>query len=133
MVYVLSHFAPVLLFVTPWTVAKSLSRVRFFVTPWTIAHQAPPSMEFSRQEYWSELPFPSPGDLPDPGIEPARVSCIAGRHYTVWASQEYWSCHFLSRSSSQYRSQSSVCYVYLHWQAGSLPLAPHRKNKQCRI
>ena len=40
---------------------KSLSRVRLFATPWTIAHQAPPSMEFSRQEYWSELPFPSPG------------------------------------------------------------------------
>ena len=39
-------------------------------TPWTVAHQAPPSMEFSRQEYWSGLPFPSPGDLPNPGIEP---------------------------------------------------------------
>ena len=37
--------------------------------PWTVAHQAPPSMGFSRQEYWSGLPFPSPGDLPDPGIE----------------------------------------------------------------
>ena len=41
-----------------------------FVTPWTIAHQAPLSMEFSRQEYWSRLPFPTPGSLPDPGIEP---------------------------------------------------------------
>ena len=40
------------------------------VTPWTVAHQAPPSMGFSRQEYWSGLPFPSPGDLPNPGIEP---------------------------------------------------------------
>ena len=49
---------------------KPLSRVRLFVTPWTVAHQAPPSMEFSRQEYWSGLPFPSPGDLPDPRIEP---------------------------------------------------------------
>ena len=39
-------------------------------TPWTVAHQAPPSMEFSRQQYWSGLPFPAPGDLPDPGIEP---------------------------------------------------------------
>ena len=43
---------------------KSLSHVRLFATPWTVAHQAPPSMEFSRQEYWSRLPFPSPGDLP---------------------------------------------------------------------
>ena len=49
---------------------KSLSRIRLFATPWTAAYQAPQSMEFSRQEYWSGLPFPSPGDLPDPGIEP---------------------------------------------------------------
>ena len=49
---------------------KSLSRVQLFETPWTVAYQAPPSMGFSRQEYWSGLPFPSPGDLPDPGIKP---------------------------------------------------------------
>ena len=49
---------------------KSLSCVRLFVTPWTVAHQAPLSMGFSRQEYWCGLPFPSPGDLPNPGIEP---------------------------------------------------------------
>ena len=47
----------------------SCSVVSDSVTPWTVAHQAPPSMEFSRQEYWSGLPFPSPGDLPNPGIE----------------------------------------------------------------
>ena len=49
---------------------KSLSRVRLFATLWTGAHQAPQSIGFSRQEYWSRLPFPSPGDLPDPGIKP---------------------------------------------------------------
>ena len=49
---------------------KLLSRVQIFATPWTVAYQAPPSMGFSRQEYWSGLPFPSPGDLPDLGIEP---------------------------------------------------------------
>ena len=49
---------------------KSLSGVRLFVTPWTVAYQVPPSMGFSKQEYWNGLPFPSPGDLPDPGIEP---------------------------------------------------------------
>ena len=49
---------------------KSLSRVRLFATPWTVAYQASPSMGFFRQEYWTGLPFPSPGDLPDPGIEP---------------------------------------------------------------
>ena len=49
---------------------KSLSRVLLFVTPWTVAYQAPPSMGFSRQDYWSGLPFPSPGDIRDPGIKP---------------------------------------------------------------
>ena len=49
---------------------KLLSHVQLFVTPWTIAYQVPPSMGFSKQEYWSRLPFSSPGDLPDPGIEP---------------------------------------------------------------
>ena len=49
---------------------KSLSRVRLFATPWTVAYQAPQYMEFSRQEYWSGLPFPSPGDLPNPRTEP---------------------------------------------------------------
>ena len=49
---------------------KSLSHVQLFVNPWPVAHQASPSMGFSSQEYWSGLPFPSPGDPPDPGIEP---------------------------------------------------------------
>ena len=49
---------------------KSLSLVRLFVTPWTVAYQAPPSVGFSRQEYWSGLPLPSPGDLLHPGTEP---------------------------------------------------------------
>ena len=53
-----------------WSEVKSLSRVRLFMTPWTVAHQAPPSMGFSRQAYWSGVPFPSPEDLPHPGIEP---------------------------------------------------------------
>ena len=49
---------------------KSLSHVRLFAAPRTVAHQAPPSMGFSRQEYWSGLPFPSPVELPNPGIKP---------------------------------------------------------------
>ena len=56
---------------------RSLSCVQLFATPWTVAHQAPPSMGFSRQEYWSGLPFPSPGDLPDPGIEPVSPALQA--------------------------------------------------------
>ena len=61
------------------------SGVRFFVTPWTVACQAPLSMGFCRQEYWSGLPFLSPGHLPDPGIEPAsHVSpALAGEFFTT--------------------------------------------------
>ena len=53
---------------------KSLSCVQPFATPWTVAYQVPPSMGFSRQENWSGLPFPSPGDLPNPGIEPGSLT-----------------------------------------------------------
>ena len=60
---------------------KLLSFVRLFAAPWTVAHQAPPPMEFSRQEYWSGLPFPSPGDLPDPGIEPWSPSLQADTYH----------------------------------------------------
>ena len=49
---------------------KLLSHVQLFATPWTLVLQAPPSMGFSREEYWSGLPFPSPEDLPDTGIKP---------------------------------------------------------------
>ena len=53
-----------------WSEVKWLNRVWLFATPWTVAYHAPMSMEFSRQEYWSGLPFPSPGEFPNPGIEP---------------------------------------------------------------
>ena len=56
---------------------KSLSRVQLFVTPWTVGHQAPVSMGFPRKEYWSGLPFPSPEDLPDPGIKPGSPALQA--------------------------------------------------------
>ena len=64
-------------------VCVSLSCVQLFATSYTVAHQAPLSMEFPRQEYWSGLPFPSPGDLPDPRIEPMSPAL-----HTVWASKE---------------------------------------------
>ena len=54
-----------------------------FATPWTVAHQAPLSMGFPRQEYWSGVPLPSPGDLPDPGIEPASLALAGGFFATV--------------------------------------------------
>ena len=53
-----------------------------FVTPWIVAHQAPLSMRFPRQEYWSGLLFPSPGDLPDPRIKPVSLA-LAGRFFTI--------------------------------------------------
>ena len=61
---------------------QSLSRVQLFVIPWTVGHQAPLSLEFSGQEYWSGLPFPLPGDLPNPGIKPASPA-LAGRLFTT--------------------------------------------------
>ena len=79
---------------------KSLSHVRLFATLWTVAHQAPPSMGFSRQEYWSGVPFLSPGDLPDPGIKPRSPALQAGAltseppgkptddHYIYYCGQE---------------------------------------------
>ena len=61
---------------------QSLSPIQLFATPWTVANQAPLSMEFPRQEYWSALPFPPPGDLLDPGIEPASPA-LAGGFFTT--------------------------------------------------
>ena len=62
---------------------KSLSRVQLFATPWTVAYQAPPSMGFSRQEYWSGLPFPFPGDLPKPGLKP-RSPALEADTKALW-------------------------------------------------
>ena len=56
---------------------KSLGHVQLFSTPWTVAYRAPPSMGFSRQEYWSRLPFPSPADLPDLETEPRSLTLQA--------------------------------------------------------
>ena len=58
-------------------VLSRFSQVQFFATPWTIGHQAPVSMGFSRREYWSGLPFPPPGNLPDPGFKPASFKSPA--------------------------------------------------------
>ena len=66
------------------------NHVQLFVTLWTVAHQVPLSIEFSRQEYWSGLSCPPPGDLPDPGIKPrSLMSCaLAGRFFTTHATWE---------------------------------------------
>ena len=66
-----------------------LSHARFFATPWTIAHQVPLSIRFPRQEYWSGLPFPTPGDLPDPGIKLTSLMppALAGRFFITSATR----------------------------------------------
>ena len=71
-------------------VLQLLSRVWLFAATWTVACQAPLPMEFSRQGYWSEVPFPTPGDLPIPGIDPASLvsSALAGRFFTTSATWE---------------------------------------------
>ena len=66
---------------------KSFSRVQLFAIPWTVPNQAPPSMGFSRQEYWSGLPFPSAGG-PSRPRDWTRVFCIVGRCFTIWATRE---------------------------------------------
>ena len=74
---------------------KSLSRVRLFLTPGTVACQAPQSRGFSRQEYCNGLPFPTPGDLPDPGNEPMPLMslALAGRFF---ATVPPWEAHIIS-------------------------------------
>ena len=69
-------------------VLSHFSRVQLCATPWTVAHQAPLSTEFSKQEYWSGLPCPSPGDLPDPGIESTSLisPALAGGFFPTWES-----------------------------------------------
>ena len=80
-----------------------LSCVQLFVIPWTVACQAPLSMEFCRQEYLSGLPFPSPGDLPDPGTEPGVFALqvdylsseLPGKSYLFQLKWEYWRVYLI--------------------------------------
>ena len=81
---------------TEWV--RSLSHVRLFVTPWTVAYQDPWSMGFSRQENWSWLPFPSPGDLSDPGIEPGPPALQADS--------------LLSEPSEKFQNHTNHCSLF---------------------
>ena len=73
---------------------KLLNCIQLFVTLWIVSCQAPLSMGFLRQDYWSGLPCPSPGDLPDLGW--TQVPCIAGRFFTIWASHQGYFHKFLN-------------------------------------
>ena len=102
---------------------KSLSCVWLFAAPWTIAHQAPPSVEFSRQEYWSGLPFPSPGDLPVPGIEPGSPAMQAdaqmlyrlshqGSPFLSLVTKSIWGLHKPSQQGTLYLLLKSVSEAF---------------------
>ena len=104
---------------------QSLCLVQFFETPWTVAHQAPLSMGFSRQEYWSGLPCPPPGDLPDPGIEPSSLisPALAGGFFTTsttWEAPDKLQLKKkIPRASAKIKdpttkAQSSQVYKYLN-------------------
>ena len=82
---------------------KSLSHVRLFVTPWTVAHQAPPSMGFSRQEYWNGLSFPSLGDLPTQGLNPGLPHCRQMQAQMLWATRE---------ASERWMDKETVVYTH---------------------
>ena len=100
-------------------VVQSLNRVRLFVTPWTVTHQAPLSMGFSRQGYWSGLPFPPPGNLPDPGIEPVSPASpsLAGRLFTSEATGEVPLIHDME-------AKRLLC---------SLPVISHMHGNTCHV
>ena len=104
---------------------KSLSRVRLFANPWTAAHQAPLSTGFSSQEYWSGLPFPSPGDLPGPGIEPGLHHCRQILYHLshqgsplrfpiIWPLLDPWDIHLVMELTKK-----GIVYIKRH-HGGSL-------------
>ena len=84
-----------------------LSRVRLSATTWTVAHWAPLSLGFSRQEYWSGLPGPSPGDLPHPGIEPVSLMppALAGNFFTTSAT---WEALYVSKAIQKDNSMNML-------------------------
>ena len=98
-------------------IVYSLSRIWLFVTPWTVACQAPLSMAFPRQEYWCGLPFPPPGHLPDPGIEPVSPA-LAGRFFPTKSPGKPSDTHILpwkgvwwlkKKKDSSNSPQTSLC------------------------
>ena len=90
-------------------VLSNFSRVRLCVILWTVAHQAPLAMGFSRQEYWSRLPCPPAGDLPDPGIEPVSLTspALADGFFAISATWEAPNTH--------HRISTAYCYELRYW------------------
>ena len=106
---------------------QSLSRVWLSVTPWTVARQAPLSVGFPRQEYWSRSPFPSPGGLPDPGIETVSPAIAGlfftteslgkpGQHWWVYSNQTNLIGTFFKMKWSWFFLTSGTSWWHTHWQ-----------------
>ena len=140
----LSHFSHIWLCLTLWTVAhqtplsmgilqartlevKSLGHVRLFATPWTVTYRASLSMGFSRQGYWNGLPFPPPGDLPDPGVEPALQTDALPSEPPGKAKNTGVGCYFLLQGIFPTQGSNQHPLGVLYWQIASLPLAPPGK------
>ena len=105
-----------------------LGHVQLFATPWTVTRQAPPSMGFSRQEYWRGLPFPPPGDLPDTGIKPVSPA-LAGGFFTTEPPERPLLSHFsrvpLSATPRTVARQAPPSMGFSrqeHWSGGPHPL-----------
>ena len=88
------------------------SCVQFFATLWTVACQTPPCMEFSKQEYWSELPFSFPGESPQ-SRDQTWVSRIAGRFFSIWATREALNYRLVSLSSSHF-TRLMACHTFFN-------------------
>ena len=103
---------------------QTFSRVQLFATPWTVACQAPLSMGFSRQEYWSGFPFPLPGYLPDPGTEPESLvfHALAGVFFTTSAT---W--------TDYYRQLSRIQHLRIRLQKGFVGICFHKPAEQPRL
>ena len=96
---------------------QSLSYVQLFVTPWSVAHQIPLSIGFPRQEYWSGLPFPSPGHLPNSGIKPASPAVAGGffYHWATWKARVFCTCSQTYESLCPLKCFSFWLPFYLEW------------------
>ena len=116
--------------------SRSLSRVRLSATPWTVACQAPLSMGFPKQRYWSRLPCSPPGDLPNPGIKPAspETPALAGGFFTTSTTGQVWhkdhvNVNSCSTAALAWRAAKGICMELERW--GPI-LAPRHPNYDFR-
>ena len=107
---------------------KSLSHIQLFVTPWTVAYEAPPSMGFSRQEYWSVLPFPSPGDLPNARNELESPALQAD---TIWATKDIVSSRQICKDRE--KEINLTLSSYLLWLLPQCPIGQTKEQESLLI